>query len=152
MSEKSVQVGVAAFVVNKQGQLLLVRRIGRSGADMWAPFGGHQEYGEAPNEAAARELREESGLELAPSDFTALGFCSDVLEDIERHYVTLFYAAVMPDNQEPHIMEPDVHAEILWTDMENLPYPLMTAFATFLESQSRVLENYIEQVRQQHAA
>lgn len=56
-------VGVAVILV-QGGKVLLVRRIG-SYEGMWCIPCGHVEWGEDVREAAIRELREETGLEVA---------------------------------------------------------------------------------------
>jgi len=52
--------GTAVF--DDQGRLLLGRHIDD---DQWATIGGSMEPGESPQEAALRELREETGLAVA---------------------------------------------------------------------------------------
>ncbi|MEU0571046.1 NUDIX domain-containing protein [Nonomuraea sp. NPDC005983] len=54
------------FVQDSMGRTLLTR-MDHSGRD-WDLPGGHLEPGETPVAAAARELAEETGLRLAPSD------------------------------------------------------------------------------------
>ncbi|HVE13133.1 MAG TPA: 8-oxo-dGTP diphosphatase [Elusimicrobiota bacterium] len=59
------------------GRTLMLHRNARPGADFhhgkWNGLGGKMEPGESPLEAAARELREESGLRPARRAFRALG-------------------------------------------------------------------------------
>jgi 8-oxo-dGTP pyrophosphatase MutT (NUDIX family) len=51
---------VAIFVVHQQQVLLVLhRRLGK-----WLPLGGHIELDEDPEQAALREAREESGLDI----------------------------------------------------------------------------------------
>lgn len=52
---------VAVFVVHA-GKVLLLRH---RKLNMWLPPGGHIEPGETPDEAALREVREETGLHVA---------------------------------------------------------------------------------------
>ena len=51
---------VAIFVV-QQAQVLLVHH---RALDKWLPLGGHIELDEDPEQAALREVREESGLDV----------------------------------------------------------------------------------------
>lgn len=56
-------VGISVFVVHDR-RVLLLRRSGDrdQGAGTWEPVSGRLEHGETPVEAAAREVREETGL------------------------------------------------------------------------------------------
>lgn len=51
---------VAIFVVHNQHVLLVHHRA----LDKWLPLGGHIELDEDPEQAALREVREESGIEV----------------------------------------------------------------------------------------
>jgi len=53
-----------AVVRDDAGRLLLVRRGRPPSAGMWSVPGGRVEPGETPAEAAAREVREETGLQV----------------------------------------------------------------------------------------
>ncbi|HEX5695641.1 MAG TPA: NUDIX hydrolase [Acidimicrobiia bacterium] len=54
-------VGVGVAVID-QGRILLVRRANDPGRGLWAVPGGKVDVGESLKEAAAREVREETGL------------------------------------------------------------------------------------------
>lgn len=59
-------VGVAAFVEDQAGRILMIRRGPRATQPgLWAIPAGYVDYGEDVREAAARELLEETGLEVA---------------------------------------------------------------------------------------
>ena len=58
------KVGVGALVRDAQGRLLLVRRAVAPGKGLWAPPAGYVDAGEDPRDAAAREVREETGVEV----------------------------------------------------------------------------------------
>lgn len=58
-------VGVGALVL-RGGKILLIRRAAPPSRGLWSIPGGHVEVGESLLEAAARELREEAGLEGRP--------------------------------------------------------------------------------------
>ena len=53
-----------AVVRDDRGRLLLVRRAHEPGLGTWSLPGGRIEPGESPEEAAVREVREETGLEV----------------------------------------------------------------------------------------
>ncbi|MFI5492077.1 NUDIX domain-containing protein [Actinoplanes sp. NPDC051859] len=53
---------VSVLVLDEQARLLLVRHAGQR--DGWAVPGGAVEVGESPAQAAVREIREETGLQI----------------------------------------------------------------------------------------
>lgn len=57
---EKIDFTVAIFIV-KDGRLLLIHH---RGLNKWLPIGGHIELDEDPEQAALREAREESGLEV----------------------------------------------------------------------------------------
>ena len=71
------------------------------GAKTWEACAGGVDAGETPEEAAVRELREETGLRARPmsrrlwSAYSAPGFCSELL----HFYHTDSFAAGEPDPQ-----------------------------------------------------
>ena len=57
----SIVVAVTAFVTNGENQVLLIRRTDNG---LWAVPGGAQDFGEYVAEAAVRETKEESGVDI----------------------------------------------------------------------------------------
>jgi ADP-ribose pyrophosphatase len=76
---------VAVIVRPRPGEMLLVRQYRHPlGREHWEVVAGSMDPGESPEEAAARELREETGyvahrVERLWSAFTAPGFCTELL-------------------------------------------------------------------------
>ena len=57
-----------AVVRDEEGRLLLVRRAHEPSLGLWSLPGGRVEDGETPREAARREVREETGLDVEVGD------------------------------------------------------------------------------------
>ena len=68
MTEIRNRVAGRVIVLDPENRVLLFRSFdpARPDSSWWATPGGGLEEGESPREAAARELREETGLEVAP--------------------------------------------------------------------------------------
>src|SRR5690349_9326061 len=69
MSEKQVRVALKAIVM-RLGEVLVLRRSDKDEvhAGMWDIPGGRMDWGEEPMAALAREIREETGLEVQVRD------------------------------------------------------------------------------------
>lgn len=89
-------LGAAAVVIH-DGRVLLIRRTQPPDAGAWSIPGGAVELGESVEDALRREVREETGLEVAVGEFL------EVFERIERdadgairfHFVVLDHAATV---------------------------------------------------------
>jgi 8-oxo-dGTP diphosphatase len=80
----------AGALIEDEGRVVLVRRGVQPCAGSWALPSGFTEYGEAIEETAIRECREETGLEVELDDL--LGVYS-VNSDFHGHLVLVLYAA-----------------------------------------------------------
>ena len=67
----SLTVCAGAVIRDGDGRLLLVQRGRPPSAGMWSVPGGRVESGESPGQAAAREVREETGLDVAVGELLA---------------------------------------------------------------------------------
>lgn len=65
----SIVVAVTAFVLDADDRVLLVRRTDN---DLWALPGGAQDFGEYIAETAARETKEEAGVDIEVTDIVGL--------------------------------------------------------------------------------
>ena len=77
-----------AVVRDAEGRLLLVRRGRPPSAGLWSVPGGRVEAGETPAQAAVREVREETGLEVNVGDLLATVEIGEFLvHDFAAHVV-----------------------------------------------------------------
>jgi len=83
-------VGVGVVIV-QDGKVLVVQRGREPAAGTWAFPGGRLELGETLAEAAVREAREETGLEIEPGEVAAVVEFIDRDEDgrVRWHYVII---------------------------------------------------------------
>jgi len=65
----SIVVAVTVFVLDDRGRVLLIKRTDN---DLWALPGGAQDFGEYIAETAARETREEAGVEIEVCDVVGI--------------------------------------------------------------------------------
>ena len=68
----AIRLGCAVIIPDEQGRILLQKR---TDGDWWSLPAGGMEPGETPTQAAMREVREETGLEIAIERF--LGVYTD---------------------------------------------------------------------------
>lgn len=124
------KVGVGVFVI-KNGAFLMGRRKGAHGAGSWSVPGGHLEYLEAPEQTAAREVWEETGLHITNIRFGAV--TNDVFRADNTHYVTLWMLSDWKSG-EVAIKEPDTFIDMGWYDFDSLPEPLFLPWQQLLHS------------------
>ena len=93
------------------------------GEGTWTTPGGHLDFGETPEECAAREAKEEVGLEVFDLRFRA--FTNDVFAPEGRHYISIWMDG--KSTGEPTIAAEDEVQEIGWFSWEALPAPLSTS-------------------------
>jgi len=115
----SAPVVVAAAVVIRDGRVLLTRRLeGQHLAGMWEFPGGKLEDGESPEEALARECREECGIDLEVAEIL------DVTHHRypEKDVLLLFYRCELRAGEVRHLQVAD-HAWVAPDDLDDYPLP-----------------------------
>jgi ADP-ribose pyrophosphatase YjhB (NUDIX family) len=124
---------VSVLPIDQAGRLLLVRHAGHD--DGWAVLGGAVEVGEAPAEAAVREVREEIGADVR------LGRLLDVLGGPDYQvtypngdtaaYVTAVYEAEVIGGR-PHVADHDEVSDVAWFTAAQLPTVPLTRLSRAL--------------------
>ena len=115
-------VGVGVMVKNKNGEILLGLRRSPHGQGTWSFPGGHLEFGETMAQAAIRETKEETGLEVSELELVSL---ADEMGSLDKgkHYVNVGFLAQLVSG-EPMITEPEKWEKWEWFDINNLPEPI----------------------------
>lgn len=130
-------VGLSVLVV-KHGKLLLGKRRGSHGAGEYAAPGGHLEHLESFQTCAAREVLEETGIEIGPLRFLRV---LNATQYAPKHYVDLAFVAEWRAG-EPEVREPDKVDRWDWYAIDDLPSPLFamlpSAIAIVRESGTRM--------------
>lgn len=94
MSQPSVTVGVAAVIWNARREILLIRRTKEPRKGQWSLPGGKVEFGESLHAALKREIREETGLEIAVAGLIdVVDAIDDALGTKGFHFILIDYAA-----------------------------------------------------------
>ena len=120
-------VAVGLVARDRRGRLLLVERGNPPHKGRWSLPGGRVEWGETMAAAAARELREETGLAAA------VGEIAGVVERIGEgfHYLIVDLWAELEDDAAPVAGGDAADARLV--DPDQLPaYPLSPGLAGFL--------------------
>jgi ADP-ribose pyrophosphatase YjhB (NUDIX family) len=118
-------------VIRRGDEILLVRRGRGAAVGQWAIPGGRVEFGEGLKAAVAREVREETGLEVKVGRF--LGWAERLGDDpAPYHYVILDFAAepVGPPAEPRAGDDADAVAWVPTKDLET--YPLVAGLGEFL--------------------
>ncbi len=83
------RIAVDAVIINKKGEILLIKRKNEPYKGYWALPGGFVEYGEKVEEALKREIKEETGLKAKKIEL--VGVYSDPKRDPRGHVISIAY-------------------------------------------------------------
>lgn len=124
------RVGTAVIIV-KDGEVLVMKRIGSHGTSTWAFPGGHLDMNESFEECVKRETMEEVGIWIK----NIRHYCTtnDVYEDKDMHYVTIVMIADWGGGN-TKIMEPTKCTELRWVKLNELPTPLFYSVEVMLQN------------------
>ena len=132
MTEHGAGIPTGVHVLcEREGRVLLLRRAGTGFFDgLYSLPGGHVEQGESIFQAAARELEEETGLQLAPDGLDWLGI-------IHRRSDTNridFFLRARHWQGEPALREPGKCSGMAWFARDGLPEEIVPYVKVALEA------------------
>ena len=127
------QVGTA-IVITRDDKVLLMKRKGPHGKGTWSTPGGYLDFGETLEGCAAREAKEEVGVDVFEIRFRAV--TNDIFEAEKKHYVTIWLEGKPVG--EPTIVSTQEVEEIGWFAWDSLPEPLFLPLENFV-----MKENYL---------
>jgi ADP-ribose pyrophosphatase YjhB (NUDIX family) len=113
----NVAVSASVAVVGPDGHVLFVRRAHAPGKDKLALPGGFIDRGETAEEAAAREVREESGLVLGGVEFLASFPNLYPYRGVEYPVLDLFFSARVERREAVAL---DEVTEVVWAAPDTL--------------------------------
>ena len=128
------KVGLGVIII-KNNKILVGKRTG-SHAQKYSIPGGHLEVGETFEEAAIREIKEETNLDIEDPQVIAITNNLETYRQENVHYISIILL-VKEFSGELKIMEPDSCEEWLWVDPHNLPEP-------HFDASQRGVECYLE--------
>jgi len=123
---------VTCVLAEQDGKLLFVLRKYEPGKGMWCLPAGFLEAGEQPDASAAREVKEETGLDV---EITGIYDTWATDEDPRTPVVSIAFTARITGGE---LAAGDDAAEAVFFDMDDLPEPI--AFA----DHRRIVSTYIE--------
>ena len=126
LARQRFALSASVFVVVRRGeQILLLRRANTGWHDgHWSlPAGGH-DGGETLEQSAARELREEVGIDAHPHDMRLIHVLHARAGDNGGEWLGTFFLATQWQG-EPALGEPDKHDALGWYPLNELPSGLI---------------------------
>ncbi len=127
MERPGVGVGV---IIRRDNMILLGKRKNSHGSGTWSFPGGKMDLWETPEECGAREVLEETGLEI--KNLKRSSYTNDMFKDQKMHFITLFMIADYIHG-EAELIEPEKCEEWRWFEWDKLPKPLFLPLENFVK-------------------
>ena len=110
-----ITTAVLIYIFNENGEILLLKRKKPPYVDYWESVGGHIKFGEKVEDAAKREVEEETGLSV--NNLNSAGVYDHIQGD-SFHRIMIAFATKTNKNSE---IRPKEHDEFKWFKMSELP-------------------------------
>ena len=131
-----IGAGCGVIILNDKGQILLgLKNTDEQLADSelheegtWCMPGGQIEYGESFEEAGAREVKEETGLDVNDLEV----FCVQTDKNEHAHFISVGMIARSYIGT-PKTTEPEVILKWQWFDLNQLPKKIFTPSKTTID-------------------
>lgn len=131
---EAIRYTADVVAMTPEGDVLLIERGWPPHEGAWALPGGHVDRGETSRAAAARELAEETGVQVLAEDLREIGVFDRPDRDPRGRYVTTAYLAVVPAGTP--IVAGDDARTARWWPASSLP-PLAFDHADILDQVAR---------------
>ena len=112
------RVGVGVLLVDEHNRVLLTLRNRPPEAGFWSIVGGKLDFLETLEECAAREAREEVGVEVSIQSLLCV--TDHCLPQENQHWVSPAYLAKVRSGQAINC-EPEKAADVQWFPLDRLP-------------------------------
>lgn len=115
------RIGIGVIIINEEGRVLIGKRKG-SHAQFHSIPGGWYELGETFEEAAIREAKEETDLDISDPQVIAVTNNMETFKSEGIHSISIVLLAKRFSG-ELKVMEPEKCEGWIWADPKNLPMP-----------------------------
>lgn len=132
MEKKYPILGVGIIIVNKEGNILVGKRIGGH-AQKYSIPGGHLELGETFEQAAIREVKEETDLDIFSPKVISISNNIETFKEEGVHYVSVILVAKEYSGELKN-MELTKCGGWNWVNPKELPEPHFDASALGVKS------------------
>lgn len=120
MEYSFIRVGIGV-IIQKEDQILIGKRKG-SHAPFYSIPGGHLELGESFEDAAIREIKEETNLEIIKPKVISIVNDLVTFGQENKHYISIILYANKFTGELTNL-EPDKCENLFWINPNELPYP-----------------------------
>lgn len=132
-----IGVTCGCLCLSQDGKILLQKR-GRKVRDeqgKWDIGGGSVDFGERPEEAIVREMKEELGIKLKDLKFLGVETMFRTDHHGQRtHWISFEYSGIVTNPQGLKIEEDGKIEEFAWFTKDNLPEPLHPIIPIIMKS------------------
>lgn len=119
------KISTLIYLRNTRDEILLMQRNKAPNKGLWSPIGGKLEMdtGESPYEAAAREVGEEIGLQVAPADLHLFSMFAEKNYEDRCHWLMFLFDCRLPLTDLPPDISEGTFAFFHESEIDGLAVP-----------------------------